>query len=85
MVPATQVPDPVQPIPPHCDHSARFPAGAALVVATADVDVVFVVPDEDAALLVVVAATEELTLLTTPPGPATLVVRVPFSMYTPLK
>jgi hypothetical protein len=94
VVPATQVPDPVQPIPPHCDHSARFPAGAALVVATADVDVVFVVPvdvvfvvpDEDAALLVVVAATEEeLTLLTTPPGPATLVVIVPFSMYTPLK
>ena len=86
MVPATQVPDQVQPIPPHCDHSARFPAGAALVVATADADVVFVAPDEDAALLVVVAATEEeLTLLTTPPGPATLVVKVPFSMYTPLK
>jgi hypothetical protein len=87
VVPATQVPDPVQPIPPHCDHSARFPAGAALVVATADVDVVDVVPDKDTALLVVVVAAteEELTLLTTPPGPATLVVRVPFSMYTPLK
>jgi hypothetical protein len=87
VVPATQVPDPVQPIPPHCDHSARFPAGAALVVATADVDVVDVVPDKDTALLVVVfaATEEELTLLTTPPGPATLVVRVPFSIYTPLK
>ena len=87
MVPATQVPDPVQPIPPHCDHCGRFPAGATLVVADTDVDVVLVVvfiPVEVVVFVpvevVVFAPVAEEELRTTPPGPATLVVKVPFSM-----
>jgi hypothetical protein len=81
VVPATHVPDPVQPIPAHCDRSARFPAGAVLVVADADVEVDLAVPVAELAVVFFVAlAEEELTLTTTPPGTATLVVNVPFSI-----
>lgn len=82
VVPETQVPLPVHPSPAHWLHFASVPPAAAEdVVAAAlelllEVDVESVVPGE----LVVVGwdeVTEELT--TTPPGPATEVVREPLS------
>jgi hypothetical protein len=83
VVPATQVPDPVQPSPAHCDHFARVPPAAAEVVAAALEVVLFVevervVPAVLVDVAFVVVAAEEL-LTTTPPGPATEVVKDPLS------
>lgn len=99
MLPLTQVPLPVHPIPPHCDHFGKVPpvTGALDVVelavfvdVTRVVDVGLVVVEaglvlvlEDAGLEVVDEADfvdEELLLTTTPPGPATEVVKEPLSM-----
>jgi hypothetical protein len=80
VVPATQVPDPVHPVPPHCDHFARVPPAAADVVAAALEVVLFdverVVPG---AVVVPFAVVVEELLTTTPPGPATEVVSDPLS------
>lgn len=84
VVPATHVPDPDQPCPAHCEYFGNVPVAAAEVVTGAVgavVEVDNVVPGGD----VVVGAAELDELTTTPPGPATEVVREPSSTYTPLK
>ena len=77
VVPATQVPEPVHPVPPHCEYLGKLPEAAALEVEALApwVDVERVV----GALLLTVVLGEEL-LTTTPPGPATDVVRDPDSI-----
>ena len=79
MVPATQVPDPVHPSPAHCDHFARVPPAAAEVVAAALEVVVFEVESVVPTLVDDAFAVDEELLTTTPPGPATEVVRDPLS------
>lgn len=83
VVPATHVPEPVHPCPAHCEYLGSVPATAEVVTGAVEavVEVDNVVPGGD----VVVGAAELEELTTTPPGPATEVVREPFSTYTPLK
>lgn len=83
MVPSTQVPEPPQFTPAHCPHFAIVPAGAGaleVVVTTTD----FVEVDRVVGLAVdnddEVADGAEDELTTTPPGPATEVVRDPLSI-----
>ena len=80
-MPATHVPVPVHPWPPHWDHLGNVPAAAEELVAGAEV----VEVDNVVAVPVLVAPALEELLMTTPPGPATEVVSEPLSMYTPLK
>lgn len=80
-MPDTQVPDPVQPVPPHCEYLGKVPA--AVVALADDVVPVEVARVDDGVVVVPPEPPEELT--TTPPGPATDVVKDPLSIYTPLK
>jgi len=88
VVPATQAPDPVHPVPPHCEYFDKFPTAAALDVdALATwVDVARVVGAVVLICETEVAALETLTvelgeeLTTTPPGPAIEVVKLPLSI-----
>lgn len=95
VVPATQVPDPVHPMPAHCDHFASVPPEAADVVAAAlevvvfdvvEVVLLFVVLFDvesvvpvELLVVVVFEVLAEELLTTTPPGPATEVVSDPLS------
>lgn len=80
VVPETQVPLPVHPVPPHCVYFVKLPPvedGAEL-----EITVVSVVAATD------VGAADDgsaLPLPAAPPGLAIEVVREPDSMYTPLK
>jgi len=75
-----QDPEPVQPVPPHCDHFGNVPEAAL------DVDALTIVVDAKVVgavvmmliVLDVAALGEELT--TTAPGPATDVVKDPDSI-----
>lgn len=84
-MPATQAPEPVHPVPPHCEYLGKLPEAAALeveaLVPLVDVErvvgaVVVICEIEVGALLLL---GEEL-LTTTPPGPATDVVKDPDSI-----
>jgi hypothetical protein len=78
--PAAQVVDPVYPVPPHWPYlGMRAPVTAEVVAAellVLEVDVISVV---DVAGLVVVPLPDPEVVTTTPPGPATPVVREPDS------
>ena len=84
MVPETQPPLPVQFWPPHCEYFGSVPDTTVEVVATLEtVEVARVVPEAVVPTADVELPPEEET--TTPPGPATDVVKDPLSIYTPLK
>lgn len=87
LVPVTQAPEPVHPVPPHCEYLGKLPAAAVLEVealaVVVDVErvvgaVVVTFETEVGALLAVEPGEELLT--TTPPGPATDVVKDPDSI-----
>jgi hypothetical protein len=86
VVPATQVPDPVQVCPPHCEYLGRVPVEAAVEDVVAEAVLVLV---ETTPVVVVVFNVVKLEELLPdpddPPGPETDVVMEPLSTYTPLK
>ena len=79
VVPSTQVPLPDHPVPPHCAYFCKVPPGAEVGVGVDSgvVEVTSVVPGSGA---LVDVGEEGGSLTTTPPGPATEVVRDPLSM-----